>query len=325
MYQKKAGKILNPKKVMKKLIESELISIAHRILKFNDKTDLQSLLTEARKVYEKLTVLQFYQENKSRLTTHLTDEDLNTLFISQQEEITLPPSFSEEKEKIRVTEIADLAVSFIKEEAVTEREVSHENESVSEIIQKSSSEEEIQDDIHAPYAEKTEDETQPFTALDIDPVYNISFDEIEFEQKTPPFNGTVNPEPVPAEVSTPEAAKNQVISKVHTAMENQHFLSTQSEEKDSTPFHQIPLNRTINDAFSKMITIGLNDRIAFEKHLFNNSSEDLNRVISQLNTIETYQEAQDFIEDLVKPDFNNWQGKEEYAARFITMIEKRFL
>lgn len=86
MYQKKAGKILNPKKVMKKLIESELISIAHRILKFNDKTDLQSLLTEARKVYEKLTVLQFYQENKSRLTTHLTDEDLNTLFISQQED-----------------------------------------------------------------------------------------------------------------------------------------------------------------------------------------------------------------------------------------------
>ena len=85
------------------------------------------------------------------------------------------------------------------------------------------------------------------------------------------------------------------------------------------------MNKSINDAFANKISVTLNDRIAFEKNLFNGNSDDLNRVISQLNTIETYQEAKDFIEDLVKPDFNNWQGKEEFESRFMELVEKRFL
>jgi len=69
----------------------------------------------------------------------------------------------------------------------------------------------------------------------------------------------------------------------------------------------------------------LNDRIAFEKNLFNGSSDDLNRVIAQLNTIESYEEAKDFIDDLVKPEFNNWNGKEDFENRFMQLVEKRFL
>ena len=33
----------------------------------------------------------------------------------------------------------------------------------------------------------------------------------------------------------------------------------------------------------------------------------------------------DFIDDLVKPDFNNWHGKEEFETRFMELVEKRFL
>lgn len=311
---------------MKKLIESELISIAHRILKLNDKTDLQTLLAETRKIYEKLAVLQFYEENKSRLDSSITEEKLTTLLHSQKEETTTQPvSFLEEKEEVIVTEIIDFPASTATEDPLLiEKEFS--NEPVPAIMPQDISEEETRSEIIVPLNEKTESEAHSFTSLDIDPVYNISFDEIEFEQKTTsPLNPVLKTETVPAGENTAEQVKSPAASAVHAAMENQHILSTTSKGKDSTPFHQIPLNRTINDAFSKMVTIGLNDRIAFEKHLFNNSSEDLNRVISQLNTIETYQEAQDFIEDLVKPDFNNWQGKEEYANRFMTMIEKRFL
>ncbi|MGQ2984487.1 hypothetical protein [Flavobacterium sp.] len=83
-------------------------------------------------------------------------------------------------------------------------------------------------------------------------------------------------------------------------------------------------SRPISESFGKTITLGLNDRIAFEKNLFGGSSEDLNRVVSQINTQNSYDEAKAFIEDLVKPDYNNWVGKEDYETRFMELVEKRF-
>jgi hypothetical protein len=81
---------------------------------------------------------------------------------------------------------------------------------------------------------------------------------------------------------------------------------------------------SLNDRMAKGIIIGLNDRIAFMSHLFANSSEDYNRVLSQLITFDTFEDAKNFIDNMVKPDYNNWQGKEEYAERFMEIVEKKF-
>ncbi len=70
--------------------------------------------------------------------------------------------------------------------------------------------------------------------------------------------------------------------------------------------------------------VGLNDKIAFIKHLFNDSSEDYVRVISQINTIDSFENAQEFIVSMVKPDYNHWQGKEAYEARFMAVVEQKF-
>ena len=48
---------------MKKKLESELISIAHRILKLTGKEDIKRMHEEVALLYEKLTVLKFAQEN----------------------------------------------------------------------------------------------------------------------------------------------------------------------------------------------------------------------------------------------------------------------
>ena len=48
---------------MKKLLEAELISIAHRILKLKGREDIDALLKEAQLVTQKLTVLKFYEVN----------------------------------------------------------------------------------------------------------------------------------------------------------------------------------------------------------------------------------------------------------------------
>ena len=86
-----------------------------------------------------------------------------------------------------------------------------------------------------------------------------------------------------------------------------------------------PKSATLNEKLAKGIQIDLNDRIAFTKHLFGNDPEDYNRVLNQLITFNTYYETRDFIRDMVKPDYNNWEGKEEYEARFMEIIEKKFL
>ncbi len=98
-----------------------------------------------------------------------------------------------------------------------------------------------------------------------------------------------------------------------------------AEAKKEELKQEVPASpKSLNDTFAKTINLGLNDRIAFEKHLFGGSSDDLNRVISQLNTINSFEEAKNFIEDLVKPDYNDWQGKEEYEERLLQLVEKRF-
>jgi hypothetical protein len=81
----------------------------------------------------------------------------------------------------------------------------------------------------------------------------------------------------------------------------------------------------LNEKLVKEITIGLNDRIAFVKHLFGGSNEDYNRVLSQLITFDTFLETKSFIDEMVKPDYNNWDGKEDYEHRFMEIIEKKFL
>ncbi|GAB5474581.1 MAG: hypothetical protein Mars2KO_26800 [Maribacter sp.] len=85
------------------------------------------------------------------------------------------------------------------------------------------------------------------------------------------------------------------------------------------------VSKSLNDTLNgKEIKVDLNNRLAFVKHLFNGSTEDYNRVLSQLGTIDTEERSIAFITNMVKPDYNNWVGKEEYEERFMGLIERRF-
>lgn len=83
--------------------------------------------------------------------------------------------------------------------------------------------------------------------------------------------------------------------------------------------------KSLNDLLTnREISVGINDRHAFVKQLFDGSTEDFNRVISQLNTIDSEERSIAFVENMVKPDYNQWKGKEEMAGRFINLIKRRF-
>ena len=83
-------------------------------------------------------------------------------------------------------------------------------------------------------------------------------------------------------------------------------------------------SKNLNDILGKGLKVGLNDRLAFIKNLFNGSVEEYQRVISQIQTYDDFEEANEFIENLVKPDYYHWEGKESFELRFIKIIEQNF-
>lgn len=317
---------------MKKIIESDLISIAHRILKLKDKSEISSLLKETELLHNKLVLLQFYEDNKFRLDPSITPEKLleevkptevvaeepASVFLTEEKKDDVV-TFEEElitPIELTVTNAADIEAAppveasvaeldEVEEEAELELEVKDENvvEFTPSIEETIKSVEEVEEEIKiVEQLDPVEDakEAVERATLEIDPVFSIPHNEL--------FN-------------TNDSSEKEE----DTFKGSQHFVTNQAAEKSVENYRQIPLNKSINDAFANKISIGLNDRIAFEKNLFNGSSDDLNRVIAQLNTIESYEEAKDFIDDLVKPEFNNWNGKEDYENRFMHLVEKRFL
>ena len=59
---------------MKKKIEGELISIAHRLLKLKSHTETIQLLEEVKKLYEQLALLKFYEANTALVNEEFSEE-----------------------------------------------------------------------------------------------------------------------------------------------------------------------------------------------------------------------------------------------------------
>jgi hypothetical protein len=115
----------------------------------------------------------------------------------------------------------------------------------------------------------------------------------------------------------------QFIEETKTPTLEDELKDTISVDVMADLFQKVEPKKTVNDQTQDTIQIGLNDRIAFVKNLFDGNQEDFNRVISQLNTFNTEKEAKKFISKMVKPDYD-WTEKEEYETRLIEIIERRF-
>ncbi len=324
---------------MKKKLEAELISIAHRILKIRDKSDIEILHKEARKLYETLSVLRFAEENfeGARPTIDKADieEKLEMAFdkddtmaaddnsgeILKSEPVTEEPVLLPESSITTETEAGEMEAATEMKSAPSEPEQENTQTEIAEEEEESadtSEEEEI------PAEEEIEERPKKEVFI---PSFELSFEAKEPEEQEVPkptkpqftFDDLLGKDYVdPVFIKPEEVAKQPVNQEQEVApVRSEPSEVNPSPKKDKRP-------SSLNDRLSKGITIGLNDRIAFMKHLFGNSSEDYNRVLSQLITFDTFEEAQTFIDEMVKPDYDNWQGKDEYSQRFMEIIERRF-
>ena len=104
--------------------------------------------------------------------------------------------------------------------------------------------------------------------------------------------------------------------------ENSEELSF--ERKGVETGNEKGIQKSLNDKFSKGLKVDLNDRSAFIKHLFDQNTKDYQRAISQIATLQSWEHAQKFILEIIKPDYNYWEGKEQYEIRFLKIVENNF-
>lgn len=100
--------------------------------------------------------------------------------------------------------------------------------------------------------------------------------------------------------------------------------SATEEPEKPTKLNDVVKATSLNEVASQKLTLALNDRIAFTNQLFEGNNEDFSRVISQLNTFNTFDEAHHFIVTQVKPEYNYWLKSETVAQRFMDWVERQF-
>ena len=117
----------------------------------------------------------------------------------------------------------------------------------------------------------------------------------------------------------PDETNIESVDDLFSSVANPEFII--KENNDNEILNE---SKKLNESLIKGIKIGLNDKIAFTNSLFDGSEEDFSRVVSQLQTYSSWDEAFDFLNNIVKPDYNNWEGKEEIEKRFLKCIENNF-
>jgi len=242
---------------MKKKLESELISIAHRILKLTGKEDLEKMQSEIALLYQKITILKFLENN-------LEGEETESAGLDASFFNALDGAFNNTvTDSVEVADKTFVNIDIEDSESIMEPAIEKIKDMVAQMPEETAEVDAILDAINTPSEAIEHDlnELSPsFAQLPI-------FEAIETEQPLLSLNDQ---------------------------------LKTQGFQ------------------------IGLNDRLGFVKNLFENSTEDYDRVLSQLSTLSSFDEARDMLDSIIKPDYNHWEGQEEIEARFLEIIENKF-
>ena len=243
---------------MKKKLESELISIAHRILKLRGKEDVNKLHEEVAQLYEKLTVLKFAHEN--------FEADMPTIGSDSSFFGVLDDAFNNKvSDTIEVEDKVYIDLDEVEDDGIMEPVM----ETIKDIVA------------------QMPEETQQVDDMLEEAIAGPSYVKNNLEDITSAYKNIPVFEPV---------------------------VQTGEEEKKS-------LNESLK---GKNLKIGLNDKLAFIKHLFGGSVLDYERALLQLNSSASLKDALILIENSIKPQQENWKGKEEYEERFLELVENRF-
>ncbi|MBP6758880.1 MAG: hypothetical protein KA133_06470, partial [Flavobacterium sp.] len=291
-----------------------------------------------RKLYEKLAILQFVEEHfggvKPTIGQAEIVEKMKQFFEENHLLDSMPIKVQEEVVENKVV------VEETQEETIVDEIVADANEENEEIFEEEEADIESEEEI---VAESSDDKSS-----EVDFLPSFELDEVEDEEEVVVGEEQIQAKPEEVQISFMDLLGGDytetLFVKVDDSVEKANPLdfdlpkeitlpketNIQKEreellaEMELNPKDIAPKPVSLNEKLAHGISIDLNDRIGFVKNLFGNSDEDYNRVLNQLITYDNFEEARNFIEDMVKPDYGDWQGKEDYEQRFIEIIEKKF-
>ncbi len=324
---------------MKKKIAADLTSLAHRVLQLKNKEDVTELQAIAKELYEKLTVLAFTEKHFA---------DAQPTAGSREVEERLEKAFAEAQEN--VGEVSD-RVEKVMENAQEEVQHAFRRNDLSELFVPADEDEREEmdlpgistiqkmvvempdEDVQTPekQQEKTEnrespqDESAPKEVVREKEPWEKLIEKVNKEKAAPKQEETPQKEP-----PQPKQKKMDLDEVLPKPEYNKNDFEEITADFKEMPVFERKVNdsserpKSLNERLNQGMKIGMNDRIGFVKHLFNGSTDDFNRVLSQLNTIPDLNAANDFIENMVKPEYNNWDGKDAYEAKFKELVERNY-
>lgn len=282
---------------MKQKLQAELKDLANKILKDEKDPAISDLKKQARELYEKLTVLSFAEENINSLTSAKeTSSEKSAENSPKAEEVKEQPVYKEKSQVIQMNEMS-------RPQPISQPAPINSASSTDEYLPDGTEYNRDADAITEPNTEKIKDIVAHM------PPETQSLDHM--------ISNIITKNGVDKFTETPAPPKKD-FRDIGVDYDNlPAFEPVKKQEKEDRP-------RSLNDRLKKGINIGLNERLSFIRHLFEGKTADYNRVISQLNSFDSVTEAKKFIQLVVKPDYKNWVGKEEYEKKFLELVENKF-
>lgn len=290
---------------MKKNLEAELMSLAHRVLQMKNRADVHELKGLAAILHEKLSVLSYVEKHfegpqptigKKEVEKSLSEYDHEHRYapdgtLYNPEGITEPNT-----EKIKDI-VAQMPPETENMDRVLEKILPGDKES---------SDEGTSAKRGTPNTESN-DKNLDLQNLNDLKVHGISYDDL------PQF------EPVQ------EADSKKEVGKDGDSLKESHPKNNDFKNKPRSRNAQAGAKsegQKLHQKLRKGISFGLNERVVFVKHLFAGNASDYDRVLSQLNTFSNFPDAKDFIENTVKPDYG-WEDEEKYEKQFLNAVKDR--
>jgi hypothetical protein len=242
---------------MKKKIQSELRTIAKRILDSDESLDTESIRSLTVQLYERVLVLSYLEKQPKRnevtpvkapISSSLDSKSYREQNWFNDPEPVPQPTYSEEIAEPLIEKIKDIVAQIPKESQKVD-------DLLNELL---------------PKMKNSKNELEDFAS---------------HYRETPVFE------------------RKDLVEKEFEILKEQNSLS---EYKD------------------QVLNMGLIDRTDFLKHLFDNDQEDFSRILSQIDSMSSFEEAETFISNHVKPEYNNWENRNEYEKRFMIFFKKRF-
>jgi len=292
---------------MHKKLAADLTSLAHSILQMKNKENVFALKIKAHEVYEKLAVLAYVEEYINNTpNSEYTKDELLELVKKAGEKAEKEGEIEEDIEK-------RLKIEIVKEDVILRIEDQEDQEDQEELV-----EHQLVGSIDDMSVIIEEELPSEEIELMID---ESLIDLTSAEEKDDLFSQTEETSEEMVGETLEETDKTNTIDASHSLEEE--LKDTIAADVVADLFENAP-KKSLNDKLQGDIQIGLNDRIAFVKNLFDGSQEDFNRVVSQLNSFKTEKEARKFINKMIKPDYD-WTNKEAIEERFMAILERKFL